>query len=102
MSSVLGEIELEGYRLRQNVLSMLAIPIREWFHEHPEEDGPAGYYFVHLEREPEGIYRCHLDVVGRHHWSSSGDGKTLRTALQNSLEGLTPDFDLSQSRTENL
>lgn len=102
MRPVLGEIELEGYHLRKKVLSLLAEPIRDWFHDHPEEDALANYYFAHLSRDRDGVYTCHLDVVGRHHWSARGGGKTARTALKNSLDNLLPDLELASGHFDDL
>lgn len=97
---VLGEIDFKGYHLRENVLSLLADPIREWFLDHPDENDPSNTYFAHIERDAGGRYHCILNVVGRHHWSATGTGRTLRTALRDSLNDLAPDLELTQTHTD--
>lgn len=74
----------------------LADPIRHWFLEHPDEIAPENYFSATFRRQPDGSYRCFLELMGKHHWQASESGPTLPHALRRSLEQALPDISLSE------
>lgn len=92
----LGRIEATTNRMGRRGEVELAKPIREWFKDHPEEIARENYFSASFRQQPDGSYRCFLEIMGKHHWTARETGRSLTHALKRSLESALPDVSLSE------